>query len=137
MPQVPFFQWFEFKVWISECETIKFLNFCRSLGMPRVRMQDMYVTPYIAYCKIVEFIGLNGMFGEHPKLLQGPFFLHAGALGHGLVPVQQIPSTHCFDVFQEQLFAGWQFSEQGLSVQCPLLPGCGSALGAHVCCCLG
>lgn len=89
MPLVPFLQRFEFMVWISECETIKFLNFCRSLGMPRVHIQDVYAAPYIAYCKIVEFIGLNGM------LLQGPFFPHAGALGHGLVPVQQILSTHC------------------------------------------
>lgn len=70
----------------------------------------------------MEFIGLNGVFGEHPKLLQGPSFPCAGALGHGLVPVQ-IPSTHCLDVFQEQLFAGWQLSEQGLPIQCPLSPG--------------
>lgn len=40
-----------------------------------------------AFCKIVEFIGLSGMFGEHPKLLQGPPFPCAGALGHALVPV--------------------------------------------------
>lgn len=64
------------------------------------------------------------MCGEHPKLLQAPFFPCAGAPGHGLVPVQQTPSTHCWDVFQEQLFAGWQFSEQGLPAQCPWSPGC-------------
>lgn len=120
-------------LWISECETVKFLNLCRYQGKPRVHMQHVYTTPYIASCKNVEFIGLNGMFGEHPKLLQGLSFPRAGALGPGLVPVQ-IPSTYCLDVFQEQLFAGWQFSEQGLPIQCPLSPGCGSALGAHVCC---
>lgn len=87
---------------------------------------------HIVYCKIVEFIGLSGMSGDIP-CLQGPSFPCAGALGHGLVPVQ-IPRTHCLDVFQEQLFPGWQLSEQGLPVQCPLSLGCGSALGAHVCC---
>lgn len=49
--------------------------------------------------------------GEHPKLLQGPTFPHAGALGHDLIPVQ-ITGTCCLDVFSEQLFAGWQLSEQ-------------------------
>lgn len=107
-----FFERSEFMVWISECETVKFLNLCRYLGMPRVHMKDMYATPYITHCVIVEFIGLNGMLS---KLLQGPSFPYAGALGRGFVPVQ-IPSTHCSDVFQEQLSAGGS-SEQGLPIR--------------------
>lgn len=125
MPLVPSFQWSEFMVWISECEIVKFLNLCRYLGMPRVHMQDMYAIPYIIYCKTVEFLGLNGMFGEHPML--------QGTLSWGTWP-WSCPSTNP----QLRCFPGaalcWVAAPRaGFASPVPIVTGCGSALEAQGC----